>query len=352
MAGTKPVIDAAAAEKMNLTVLRRLDPDVEQLLATAGHVALYDFEVTTKKWSRKDVEGSLFLVKRRSQPRFQFVILNKKSADNFVEDVMGGFQCEVQPPYLLYRNKAGEVVGIWFFDQADCDRISGLLQKIASTFAAPSAAPAGAAALANGGGGGGRKKGGAAAATPATPSTAAAAEEQEDGGFWDKPMPAEAAAAAERSERGSSAPTVYAPVAVRGAVAIPPPPAGQQQQQPGAEAGGGGDGTLQRLFDALRAAAPPPRPQSPLPQGDAAEPGSLLLKNLLNKASLPQPGDCGVAPTAASLARELSSGGGVDVGEAVDRVLRSKVAGLLRSLAHNDEFVGLLAAELKKAGLV
>lgn len=30
--------------------------------------------------SRKDVEGSLFLVKRRSQPRFQFIILNKKSA--------------------------------------------------------------------------------------------------------------------------------------------------------------------------------------------------------------------------------------------------------------------------------
>lgn len=30
--------------------------------------------------SRKDVEGSLFLVKRRVQPRFQFVILNKKSA--------------------------------------------------------------------------------------------------------------------------------------------------------------------------------------------------------------------------------------------------------------------------------
>ena len=30
--------------------------------------------------SRKDVEGSLFLVKRRLQPRFQFIILNKKSA--------------------------------------------------------------------------------------------------------------------------------------------------------------------------------------------------------------------------------------------------------------------------------
>ena len=51
-----------------------------QLLATAGHVALYDFDIPTKRWARKDVEGSLFVVKRSSQPRFQMVILNKKSA--------------------------------------------------------------------------------------------------------------------------------------------------------------------------------------------------------------------------------------------------------------------------------
>lgn len=41
--------------------------------------------------SRKDVEGSLFLVKRRSQPRFQFIILNKKSA---------GGRCSC-PAYIL-----------------------------------------------------------------------------------------------------------------------------------------------------------------------------------------------------------------------------------------------------------
>lgn len=32
-------------------------------------------------------------------------------ADNFVEDVMGNFQCEVNKPYLLYRNKNNEVGG-------------------------------------------------------------------------------------------------------------------------------------------------------------------------------------------------------------------------------------------------
>ncbi len=39
------------------------------------------------------------------------------------------------------------MVGIWFYDDADCDRISALLQRIASTFAAPSEAGAGAAGV-------------------------------------------------------------------------------------------------------------------------------------------------------------------------------------------------------------
>jgi hypothetical protein len=29
--------------------------------------------------------------------------------DNFVEEVHGGFQCEVQKPYVLYRNRINEV---------------------------------------------------------------------------------------------------------------------------------------------------------------------------------------------------------------------------------------------------
>ena len=133
----KPVLDRKAAEQINLNVLKRLDSDVEDLLATAGHVALYDFDVSTTQWSRKNVEGSLFVVKRHGSPRFRFIILNKKSADNFVEDVGGGFQCEVKEPYVLYRSSAGGVIGIWFYEEEDCRRIAALLQRIASTFAAP-----------------------------------------------------------------------------------------------------------------------------------------------------------------------------------------------------------------------
>lgn len=50
-----------------------------QLLASAGHIVLYDYNISTKSWTHKGVEGTLFLVKRRVPPSFQYIVLNKKS---------------------------------------------------------------------------------------------------------------------------------------------------------------------------------------------------------------------------------------------------------------------------------
>jgi mRNA-decapping enzyme 1B len=57
-------MDAEGTRLLNLTVLQRLDPAVEDILITAAHVTLYDFNIELNQWSRKDVEGSLFVVKR------------------------------------------------------------------------------------------------------------------------------------------------------------------------------------------------------------------------------------------------------------------------------------------------
>ncbi|KAI8107485.1 hypothetical protein M9435_002514 [Picochlorum sp. BPE23] len=134
---TKPSLDRSKAGQINLTVIQRMDSEVEEVIATSGHVALYDFDTASSQWSRKDVEGSLFLVKRRGSPRFRFVILNKKGDDNYWEDVGSNFSCEKQEPYVMYRNGAAGVVGIWFYETADCQKFAELFEKIASTFAAP-----------------------------------------------------------------------------------------------------------------------------------------------------------------------------------------------------------------------
>eukprot|EP00891_Asterochloris_glomerata_P007273 jgi/Astpho2/7273/fgenesh1_pg.00113_%23_79_t len=99
-----------------------------KVLASAKHVVLYDFQ--EGQWRRKDVEGSMFLIQRRSSPLFQIVILNKKSQDNFVEDLTDSFKFEISGDYLLYNNKHGKIVGVWFCEQGELQQMDAMLGRI------------------------------------------------------------------------------------------------------------------------------------------------------------------------------------------------------------------------------
>ncbi|CAD6220468.1 unnamed protein product [Miscanthus lutarioriparius] len=127
-------VDGEGTRTLNLTVLQRLDPAVEAILITAAHVTLYDFDTDVNQWSRKDVEGSLFVVKRNAQPRFQFIVMNRRNTDNLVEDLLGDFEYQLQAPYIMYRNAAQEVIGIWFYNSQECQEVANLFNRILNAF--------------------------------------------------------------------------------------------------------------------------------------------------------------------------------------------------------------------------
>ncbi|XP_030458479.1 mRNA-decapping enzyme-like protein [Syzygium oleosum] len=129
-----PNLDHQSTKLLNLTVLQRLDPFVEEILITAAHVTFYEFNIDSSQWSRKDVEGSLFVVKRNTQPRFQFIVMNRRNTDNLVENLLEDFEFEVQVPYLLYRNAAQEVNGIWFYNARECEEVASLFNRILNAY--------------------------------------------------------------------------------------------------------------------------------------------------------------------------------------------------------------------------
>ncbi|XP_071735540.1 mRNA-decapping enzyme-like protein [Rutidosis leptorrhynchoides] len=129
-----PNLDQNSTKVLNLTVLQRMDPYIEEILITAAHVTLYDFNVELNQWSRKDVEGSLFVVKRNTQPRFQFIVMNRRNTENLVENLLGDFEFELQVPYLLYRNPVQEVNGIWFYNSHECEDVANLFTRILSAY--------------------------------------------------------------------------------------------------------------------------------------------------------------------------------------------------------------------------
>ncbi|KAK6138207.1 hypothetical protein DH2020_028041 [Rehmannia glutinosa] len=89
-----PNLDEKSTKLLNLTVLQRIDPFVEEILITAAHVTFYEFNIDTSQWN-----------------------------------LLGDFEYEVQVPYLLYRNASQEVNGIWFYNARECEEVANLFSS-------------------------------------------------------------------------------------------------------------------------------------------------------------------------------------------------------------------------------
>lgn len=125
--------DRAKQAEYNLAVLKRRDAQIESILGSAGHVVLYQFNEENKAWDRKNVEGSLFVVKRAIAPQHQFVVLNRLSSENLVETIDESFQTELTEQFLLYRNGSSEILGVWFYSPPERASIADLLTSLTST---------------------------------------------------------------------------------------------------------------------------------------------------------------------------------------------------------------------------
>jgi mRNA-decapping enzyme 1B len=130
-----------ARRKANLRLLCRSDSAVRDIIGVATHVCLYEFDETTQQWEKRQVEGSLFLVRRNELPRFRLIILNRHSQDNFELDIQEKFQLQNQAPFLMFRQHHSDgskiVRGIWFHDDKERDEMAKLLADAAKSLSVP-----------------------------------------------------------------------------------------------------------------------------------------------------------------------------------------------------------------------
>jgi mRNA-decapping enzyme 1B len=55
--------------------------------------------------------------------------MNRRNTDNLVEDLLGDFEYQLQVPYIMYRNAAQEVIGIWFYNSQECEEVANLFSR-------------------------------------------------------------------------------------------------------------------------------------------------------------------------------------------------------------------------------
>jgi mRNA-decapping enzyme 1B len=127
-------INEQARKEANLRLLQRsMDRSIVDILGSATHVVLYDFDTVSNSWEKSNVEGSLFLCVKQNG-RYTLVILNRNSPDNYPMDLDAGFQVQLNDPYLIFRNSdaAGTLTirGVWFPNADERTQLFDLLQTV------------------------------------------------------------------------------------------------------------------------------------------------------------------------------------------------------------------------------
>ncbi|CAG8531184.1 1006_t:CDS:2, partial [Ambispora leptoticha] len=116
-------MDPKARLAVNLSVLRRHDKNIVEIIDSSSHVVVYKFDTQTTSWTKKGVEGTLFVFKRCIQPVYGFIVMNRVGIDNFVASLTDNMDIESKNGYIIYKADKGEIHGIWTFEEKDRDRI-------------------------------------------------------------------------------------------------------------------------------------------------------------------------------------------------------------------------------------
>jgi Dcp1-like decapping family len=124
----------ASVALLTLNVLRRQDDGITRVLMQSNYVSVYEFSRAKQQWEKKEIQGALYLVQRRSEPRHCIIILNKMSPTDLRVPIWRGTKVHLQDSILMLRapkarrreeaRRSGgrsSIDGVWFYDSADRD---------------------------------------------------------------------------------------------------------------------------------------------------------------------------------------------------------------------------------------
>ncbi|PVU92956.1 hypothetical protein BB559_003521 [Furculomyces boomerangus] len=135
-------MDEKLKQQFNISVLRRYDPQIESIVDTTSHVALYEYDYDVQNWVKKGIEGALFIYKKKMgvkhvDPKieflnnlmnknasyFGFIVLNRLSLENYFETLAPEIDFQIQGGIIMYKRTDSKVFGLWVYEKNDIRRI-------------------------------------------------------------------------------------------------------------------------------------------------------------------------------------------------------------------------------------
>ncbi|KAF9188143.1 hypothetical protein BGZ51_000719 [Haplosporangium sp. Z 767] len=115
-------MNKAARKAVNLSVLQRHDPHISDIIDSSSYVVVYKFDEDSQTWTKKGVEGTMFVFKRSTLPSYGFFIMNRLGLDNLMADLTADMALQLTSDYIIYRDDK-DIHGIWIYEPTDRDRI-------------------------------------------------------------------------------------------------------------------------------------------------------------------------------------------------------------------------------------
>ena len=110
--------------ELNLSVLKRHDPNVIALHYVSPYAVVYIFNPTSEKWEKSGIEGSTFVcglaANLECDQRSSVMVLNRRGLDNFSIEVKSTHEIEVTDEYIILQSEQDgqlQVYGLWVYSE-------------------------------------------------------------------------------------------------------------------------------------------------------------------------------------------------------------------------------------------
>jgi hypothetical protein len=135
---SKPPPPNRTNEELNLSVLKRYNPEITAILSIAPYAVVYEFSpLPQPEWTKTGVEGSLFICELAhglyGEDRYSAIVLNRRGLDNFEAELREGENAgvEITGEYVIISFKEGheqKIYGVYIFHDAPGSSTANAMQ--------------------------------------------------------------------------------------------------------------------------------------------------------------------------------------------------------------------------------
>eukprot|EP00811_Abedinium_folium_P005353 NODE_14931_length_1077_cov_3.008421.p1 GENE.NODE_14931_length_1077_cov_3.008421~~NODE_14931_length_1077_cov_3.008421.p1 ORF type:complete len:200 (-),score=69.84 NODE_14931_length_1077_cov_3.008421:346-945(-) len=119
--------------KTMLDSLQNQDAEIEAIVVFSKFVVAYLLQQDGPNpgWRKANIEGPLYLVRRRSMPRYQLLVKNQFSTNDLLDAMHADWELDCQKNYIFYKveDPTKRIRGLWFHDDVERQKMESVFEK-------------------------------------------------------------------------------------------------------------------------------------------------------------------------------------------------------------------------------